>query len=360
MRIVQSYVLGKRNGHKMQNKMLKENGFFSKYGFKEDKKMGTAAIYFTGLNGSMGAEIGAADRKGKGGSESGQVKNGSIFAGNINNITYDRIEWKRAMARKQASKALLDQFAADHEVTDKMDELRARNVAIDDEISYLTDEKRGYEKEQEALKEKYGIEPDSEWQKQLDLIRKANREMKAGQLGNLSKEELEQIANMDKPQLTEYQRRSLEYDKVIENFESSINELKEERIDNNAYIKGAKQGLLKTSYKRITKAYKEADTILKAASDEIIGMVWEDAKKHIDEEMEELIEAAKKKAEEKEEQEEKLEAVKEKKDNQKEFADAIQEEAAEWAKLQNEIDKILKDAELLEEDMKGLMVDGTL
>lgn len=322
--------------------------------------MGTVTIHLAGLNGNMGAGIGVADSKEKGGSESGQVKNGSIFAGNINNMTNARMEQKRAMARKQASKALLDQFAADNEVTDKMDELRARNVAIDDEISYLMDEKRGYEKEQEALKEKYGIEPDSEQQKQLDLIRKANRAMKAGQLGNLSKEELEQIANMDKSQLTEYQRRSLEYDKVIENFESAITELKEERIDNNAYIKESKQGLLKTSYKGIAKAYKAADTILKAASDEIIGMVWEDAKKHMDEEMEELIEAAKKKAEEKEEQEEKLEAAKEKKDDQKEFAGAIQEEAAEQAKLQNEINKIVKDAELLEEDMKGLMVDGTL
>ena len=36
----------------------------------------------------------------------------------------------------------------------------------------------------------------------------------------------------------------------------------------------------------------------------------------------------------------------------------IQESSSEQAKLQDEIKKIMQEAELLEEDMKGLAVDG--
>ncbi len=320
--------------------------------------MGTVTINLAGLVGNTGSGLVTA---GTGKEKDGQVKNGSIFAGNINNISNDRIEQKRESARKQATKAIMDQFHTDSKVTDKIKELRGRNEEINQEIAELREQRKVFEEDQEALKGKYGITSDSEEQKELDLIRKAKSAFKDGRLGDLTKEELEQVAGIDPSQLTEYQKRSLQYDSIMSDmFDTPIAELERERMVNGSVAGSLKQGLLETSYKGISKAYKVADTIMEAASKEIIGMMWEDAKEHVDEEMQELVEAAKEKAEEKEEEEEKLEAVKEEKDEQKELAEQIQESTADQERLQGEIDKILKDAELLEEDLKGLVVDGAV
>lgn len=290
--------------------------------------------------------------------EEGQVKNGSVYAGNINSLTNDRIEQKREMARKQATDILLGQFATDEEMTDRMDELRTRNREIKDEISDLQKEKKFFQSEQEALKETYGITDDSEEQKELELLYKAKDAMISGDFSSLSKEELEQIANIG--ELTEYQERALGYYDIMKGYDVKISKFNREIMGNNSDVRMTKMALLKTSYKGISAAKDAAGTILDSASDEIRGMLWEEVKQHVEEELEELKEAAKEKAEEKEALEEKLEAGEQEKNEQEEISEKIQESTSEQEKLQSELDKILKEAELLEEDMKGLVVDGIL
>lgn len=285
-----------------------------------------------------------------------QVKNGAVFAGNINNMTNDRIEQKREQARKQAAKTLLDQFASDNKITDGLNEIRERNRQIQEEITGLQEEKEYFTEQQAALQQKYGVADDSQEQKDLELIQKANKAVKDGRLGDLSKEELEQIANMG--ELTEYQERVLAYDKILSDYDSRIEALDNERIGNTQSIISAKIDMVKNT--GMLKAKDAAQSILDAASDSIIGMLMEEAKKHVDEEMEKLVEAAKKEAEKKEELEKQIEAVKEKNEEQEELVENIQESTSEQDKLKNEIDKILKEAELLEEEMKGILVDETL
>lgn len=318
--------------------------------------MATVTVNLAGINGTIGYGMNAANGMGIG--NSGQVKNGSVFAGNVNNGSAGLIEQKRAQARKQAMKAIMDQFAGDNEVTDRMDGLRERNTQIKEEIFSLQHQRDSYAQEQEALKDQYGIDPEGQEQKDLDLIRKANKAMAEGNLGSLSKDELDRVANMG--ELTEYQRRMLEYDEVIEDYDALIDGLKDEKKANTGAIKSIKQALLEENGKGMREAQNTADAILDAASDAIMGMVWQDAKNHIDEEMEKLVEAAKKQTEKKEEEEEKLEAVKEDTEEQEKLTEAIQESAADQSKLQNEIQKILKESDLLEEDLKGLVVDGTM
>lgn len=318
--------------------------------------MATVTVNLAGINGSTGFGMSAVNGVGAG--NGGQVKNGSVFAGNINNGSASLIEQKRAQARKQAMKAIMDQFAGDNEVTDRMDGLRDRNKQIKEEISFLKEQRDSYIEEQEALRGQYGVDPEGQEQKDLDLIRKANKAMEEGNLGSLSKEELDRVANMG--ELTEYQRRMLEYDEVIEDYDGLINDLDNEKKSNNGAIRSIKSALLEENGKGMRNAQNTADAILDAASDAIIGMLWQDAKNHIDEEMEKLVEAAKKQAEKKEEEEEKLEAVKEDMEEQEELTEAIQESTADQSKLQNEIKKILKESDLLEEDLKGLVVDGTM
>lgn len=315
--------------------------------------MAAITVNLAELNGNVGFGTNAAggmDRE-----NGSQVKNGSVFLGNRNNNVDGLIEQKRAQARKQAAKVLRDQFARDSKVTDGMDELRARNMEIEEELKALYDQRKGFMEERDALKEKYGIAPDSQEEKDLDLIRKGSSLLKEGNLSALDKDELERLAGLGGR--TEYQQRSLEYDKVIEHISSLEKELQKERMANTSTITGTKQAILESGGKGIRAARKAADSILQAASDAIIGMIWDAAKDHVDEEMEKLVEAAKEQAEKKEEEEEKLENIKEEKEEQKELTEDIQESSSEQTKLQDEIKKILKEAELLEEDMKGLAVD---
>lgn len=318
-------------------------------------------IHGSGTNGTIGigfAVSGIEKEKEEG--KNSQLKNGTVFAGNLNNMTADRIEQKREQARKQAAKMVMDQFGRDNEITDGLNELRARNDAIRKEQSGLNDQIDYFKQEQEALKERYGITDDSQEQKDLELLRRANNAFKAGGGAALeqgfSKEELEQVAAMGEP--TEYQQRALAYDKIIESLDDQKEELEKERRSNTSAVVETKRELVKNT--GMIKAGDAAQDILDSASDEIRGMMWEDAKKHMDEEMEKLVEAAKEAAEKKEEQEEKLEAAKEDKEEQKELVETIQDGISDQEKLQSEIEKIMKEAELLKEDMKGLVVDGTM
>ena len=352
--------------------------------------MGTVTINLAGLAGNAETRIGVSGSAGNGKDGNGQVKNGSVFIGNLNQPGADRVEQRRAQARKQANKMLMDQFGRDNEVTDTMDELRTRNRDIGKEIGSLREQIKEFKDGQEAMREQHGIMPDSEEQKQLDLIRKVRGAMDSGDGKGLTADELKQVAGMDTSQLTTYQRTSLDTDEVIKRLEKEIEKLEGERRGNTSTVTGLKQGLLKTSYKGITKAYEAADSIMDAASDDIIGMLVQDAKAYVDEKLEEIVEAAKKKAEEKEEEEKKEEAAEEKKETQEELTQAIKEAASEQAgqmeqiaestdapqagkaeennkvleiaeqqeDLQKTVDKMLREAKLLEEDMKGLMVDG--
>lgn len=283
-------------------------------------------------------------------------KNGTIFAGNINNMTNDRVEQKRAQARKQATKAVMDQFASDNEITDGLNEKRERNAWLRTEMDVMNQERNSYVEAREALKEQYGIEEDSKEQQDLELYRKAKKLYKTGQLGTMSKDELERLAGMD--EMTEYQQRALEYDDIIERYDADMEKMKLEMNGNTRAVELTKREMVKNT--GMIKAEKMADNILENASDAIVGMLVDDAKKHMDEEMEELVEAAKKEAEKKEEEEARLEEKKEEDEEQEELIEQIQEGTTEQAKLQQEIDKILKEAELLAEDIKGLVVNGTL
>ncbi len=134
----------------------------------------------------------------------------------------------------------------------------------------------------------------------------------------------------------------------------------------NAFIAGTKLNRLKSQ--TMIKADKSADAVLEAASDEIVGMLMDEAKDHIDEEMEEREETSREKAEKKKEEEEKLEELKEDKNKKKEFAEAISDQTEVVSQymleldgtmeaVQKEIKKIMDEMKLTEEELKGAAVD---
>ena len=127
----------------------------------------------------------------------------------------------------------------------------------------------------------------------------------------------------------------------------------------NAQIRGAKEYL--DQQHGMADAQSQMAQVDKAGSDEIIGMLKDEAMNHIQEELDELAEAARKRAEEKEEQEKKAEEAKAEQTEQEKKTEKIMEEVSEgqndMEKVQEEISKILKDSDLLEEDQKGILVN---
>lgn len=130
-------------------------------------------------------------------------------------------------------------------------------------------------------------------------------------------------------------------------------------------------------------AQKESEAIREAAGKEILSMLVDEGKDHIDEEMQEKVEQAQEVKEEKQEQEEKLEAIREEKLQLESQTEAAREKARENEErteellealpmeemlqmgvnktdFQQELKDIMQKMKLIEEDMKGTTVDENL
>ena len=96
-------------------------------------------------------------------------------------------------------------------------------------------------------------------------------------------------------------------------------------------------------------------------------MLVDEAKDHIDEEMEEKKEQALEKAEKEKEEEERLEKIREDKDEKEEFAEQVSDSTqlmteadSAMEDVHRELKKVMDEMKLLEEDIKGAAVDASL
>ena len=125
-------------------------------------------------------------------------------------------------------------------------------------------------------------------------------------------------------------------------------------------IKGIRSERLK--YHTMVDAQEEAEDVVEASRDEIIGMVMEEAKEHVDEEQEKREEQAEAIQEKKEEQEEILEKREEKEEELEELTEEMPMEGTAdidqtMAEVKRQVQKVLNEVNLMEEDIKGTKVD---
>ncbi len=285
----------------------------------------------------------------------------SIFAGGLNKAV-DPILQKKQQAQKQAMKIVGDTWANDRKIDDDLDERRARIKENREIIGKAKDELNRISKEREALRERYGVEEDSQEEQDLKLLEKEIDAKKPGSEVRLTKEEWEKIEEIKKNGLTEYQTRSLEMKNGGGLYEDEIAEAEKIIKMETAVISSIKLERLKKD--PMVEAQKNAKEIIDAARDEILGMLIDEGKDHIDEEMEEKKEAAEKAEEKKEEQEEKAEKKDEKEAQEEQFREQIQASTELMTKsdellddVQRKVKKILDEMKLLEEDLKGAAVD---
>lgn len=290
-------------------------------------------------------------------------KTNSYFAGNLNQDLFsNKVQQKKKEAQEKALKIIGDTWENDRSID--MDILERREKVADlqkenEESQKQIDEIQQMQKE---LQEQYGIENDSQEQKDLQLLRKKKEWMK-GKGTSLTKEELEYTEKLEKEGLTDYQTRQLEYDNQKSFFQENIDKNKKEIVMEYAIIRGIRLERLKQD--PMVKAQEQAEEILEAASKEIISMVVEDAKEHIDEKQEKEEEKAEELKEKKKEQEAFVETQKEKKTEQENLLDEIpMEELLKMPQMKEEVKKeiqnIVSKMKLVAEDIKGAMVDKSV
>lgn len=233
-------------------------------------------------------------------------KSSSYNVGRMLNGQGDSILMKKQLARKKAYKIVGDTFASERQLDAEQEARRERQQAIISEKRDLKELMAAYE--------------------------------------DMPEEEMTEEMQAEKAQaLSEYQKQLDALDTEMTNLHRALHDTEQGRLEKSPMLD----------------AQEMADEILEAASKEIIGMVWEEAKDHIDEEQKKREEQAEKAAEKKEELEEKLEKAKEDREEAEELTEAIKE-AVSMDDVKREINDMLDKMKLIQEDIKGAKVDETL
>lgn len=255
---------------------------------------------------------------GKGGKE---LK--SISASDLTLQGQDEAVIKKLQARKQAMKIVMDQFSSDDETDMKVKELKERNKELDGSILESMKEIDKIEENRNTAAEAYGID--------LSTYKKGTNE----EFDNTMK-----VLDEQKGALNE----------KIEAYKKEMNE-------NTAYVDSVSKARLKGA--PMLAAQKTAEKITDSASKEIIGILINDAKDHVDEEIEKKEEEAEEIKEKQEEQEEAKNAntAAPQKDPTAESLVNIKKADTLQKKLEEEINSMLNNKKILEEDLKGIALD---
>lgn len=255
---------------------------------------------------------------GKGGKE---LK--SISASDLTLQGQDEAVIKKLQARKQAMKIVMDQFSSDDETDMKVKELKERNKELDGTILESMKEIDKIEENRNTAAEAYGID--------LSTYKKGTNE----EFDNTMK-----VLDEQKGALNE-----------------KIEEYKKEMYENTAYVDSVSKARLKGA--PMLAAQKTAEKITDSASKEIIGILINDAKDHVDEEIEKKEEEAEEIKEKQEEQEEikNTNSAAPQKDPAAESLSNIKKADTLQKKLEEEINSMLNNKKILEEDLKGIALD---
>ena len=345
---------------------------------------------------SSSARARAQERAGRNGQE--EQKRNTIFMGDLN-VKKDPITQRKQYAQQKALKMVGDAWDVDRKIDQNIQDIRDKLRQLEDE--YV--ENLGYiaegDAQKEQLRQQYNVAPDSQEQKDLELLQKKADYMRHPDEVTLTEEEqarLKEISGrppetkeeaellqrkadaekfglevewteeeeallkeMEGVPLTEYQERCLKIDEYQKIYETRNDVIKDQIAAYNGSIRATRLERLK--FREMEKAQKKAEEVMEAAGKEIIGMLMEEAKDHVDEEMEETKEEAEEKAEEEASQEEKIEERKEDTAELEQRIDEAHRENEAREELRREAEeRSREDAVLLGDIMEAGMGTGSL
>lgn len=308
--------------------------------------------------GNQGININVQEQA-KAGEKSGQKaakqqRKATIFAGDLP-LHKDAITLRRQQAQKKAMEFVQNAWNADRKTDQSIAEYESLAQDKKQEIKLNRDKILECRDRKENLRQGYGVEADSQEQKDLELLERLHYPNN-GQFAefDFTEEEQERLKELESEPLTEYQQKCLEIDGEEQIFKIRAGNAESTLEAYNGAVRSIKQERLK--HHEMTDAQNNAKKVMDEASKDIQGMIWDEAKDQVDETYEEQREEAKEKAEEKEEQEEKIELRKEQKELMEARVEEIREDSneAEAAQKKQERDA-REEAELL-----GDMADAGL
>lgn len=294
----------------------------------------------------------------------------SISAGNLNNMT-DRefnISQKRKSARKQAMKLISDAWDKDNKAAQNIKNMETEKADIAVQNSDLKSKLKDIDKSQKDLQELYGVAPESQEQKDLELLKKYQDNRNGVSNDKFSKEEVDRLKELQNEPLTEYQKKVLMINSAKDAIRSQIDKNDLKAMNKTMSINSAKTEQLKSQ--DMLKASDAADSIIDAAEEDIFGMLVNEGKQNIDDNMKEQQEEAKKAEEEKEKKQEQIDEAKKKRQEEKEIleneqqADKLELDTSiknqtvdHLSEAQQQVEQIMKKNNLINEDIKGIEID---
>lgn len=316
--------------------------------------------------------------------KNGVSENGNIYAGNLkikSNIE-NAIDQKRQNARNQAMRLIRDAWTGDEKALQNLDEM---NQSKAESLSKMHEYEAGLkeiEENKKKVQEEYGIDKESQEQRDLELLEKYQNYVNGSRAEQFSKEDIQRLKELENKPWSEYQSKVLQLNASTGTLQKLRDEQKEVVRAASEAITDAKIEQLKSQ--DMAKAQDAAESIMDASDDEIIGVLVGDAVEHIDEVQEEAQEKAEEAQEKKDEHQEKLDKTKEKKNDQQERVEEVREDRKNQQKIlegvaavdqfaanmtmeqksagsiedaQKHIQRILQDNNLVNEDLKGIKID---
>jgi hypothetical protein len=303
-------------------------------------------------------------------SDSGAVgKNKTIDARTLS-LNFDKENYadtKRTNARRQAMSIIGNAWDSDNSKSKKIQNLDEQRASLAEERRQYQSKMNDIDTSKEQLRDEYGVDENSSEQKDLELLEKYQRNKTGTSYEEFSDEEIARLKELQNEPLTEYQKRALELDNVKNGMDTEVQriDMKLEALNMNILAARNEQA----ASQEMQDAQDMAGQILNAAERDVVLETINEAKETIDERRDESEEKAEEAEEKKAETDAADAKTKEERDNENIVKGESESDALELnqklnsqstdnvAEAQKQIAQIMKQNNLINEDIKGIDID---
>lgn len=297
-------------------------------------------------------------------------KGKSVFAGRIPVATKADIlvQEKRKSVQKQAMQLVSDAWGKDQRADQKIEDKRKLRQNMLSQIEAAKGRLEDFDDAKARLQEQYEIDPDSQEQKDLELLEKYQDYLRGVENAGFTEEERDRLKELQNMSRTDYQVEVLKLNEEAGQEKKNIKKLQWQEELLRGAIAGAKND--KLTSKDMLNANEAKDQLMDAASKDIMNLLVQEGKDNIDAKVEEDQKKAEEAEEKQEEQQERIEESKENRKDQEKIiegelkSDKLEMEASfqhqetgQMQQAQKNIQKILKENKLVDEDLKGIEID---
>ena len=295
---------------------------------------------------------------------------GTVYAGDLQfaQTTGNAVSDKKQSAQKQAMKLIRDAWDSDNKAVQKREGLAESKAENLKEIRECDKELKAISESKDIVRESYKVDPDSQEQKDLELLEKYQDYKNGVQGQDFTDDEIKRLKELQDIPQTDYQKKVLQ----LNDNKDVVLKRQEDAQKNVRILTGSasKAKLEQLQSQDMQNAQDAADELLDASNKDIFGMLIQDAVDNIDEKQEEEKKKAEEAQEKRDEQQEKIDDRKKDKEEQEKIiegsvqTDQLQNDVSvnqqntnNLEEAQQHIQTILKKNNLVNEDLKGIEID---